>query len=324
MKAIRVHEFGPPEVMKLEELPTPSPAVGQVLVRIHAAGVNPVDTYIRSGAYALKPQLPFTPGSDAGGVVEAIGSDVTSIRVGDRVWIGGTAAGNSLGAYATHALCFPRQVQPLPDNVTFQQGAGVHVPYTTAYRALFHRGSVRPGQSVFIHGATGGVGIAATQLAVARGAIVIGTGGTERGREVVKEQGAAHVLDHRRDGYLDELMRLTGGNGPDVILEMLANVNLDKDLAVLARYGTVVVVGNRGRVEIDPRQTMGKESNIHGVQLWGAGEAAVADAHAAIVAGLRNSTLRPIVGEELPLADAPRAHVKVMESGRVGKIVLMC
>src|SRR5438045_1793721 len=232
MKAIRVPDFGDPNVMKLEELPTPRPGAGQVLVRIHAAGVNPVDTYIRAGWYPNKPALPYTPGADAAGVVEAIGEGVANIGVGDRVWIGGSVAGTNVGAYASHALCTSEQVNPLPENVSFSQGAGVHVPYTTAYRALFHRGNVRAAKTVLIHGATGGVGLAAVQFAVAAGAVVIGSGGTDRGRALVKEQGANHVFDHKQPGYLDEVMKLTGGKGVDVIIEMLANVNLPKDLEI--------------------------------------------------------------------------------------------
>jgi NADPH2:quinone reductase len=321
MKCIRVHQFGGPEVMKLEDAPDPVPGSAQVLVWIRAAGVNPVDTYIRSGAYAAKPALPYTPGSDAGGTIQAIGTEVKDWKVGDRVYTERIATG--FGSYATHCLAEQNHVHRLPENVTFQQGAAVNVPYGTAYRALFHRAQARPGETVLIHGATGGVGIAAVQLAVAHGCVVFGTGGSERGRELVRQQGARYVLDHRAPGYLDELMQLTGVAGVNVIIEMLANVNLDKDLGVLAKFGRVVIVGNRGRVEIDPRQTMGKESSILGMNLWAAGEAAVTEAHRAVVAGLSNGTLRPIVDREYPLEEASRAHEDVMTDGAVGKIVLV-
>ncbi len=319
MKAILVHEFGPPEVMRLEDAPDPQPGSGEVLVRVKAAGVNPVDTYVRTGAYASKPSLPYTPGSDAAGVVESTGAGVTRVTAGDRVYVHGTLS----GAYAEFALCKESQVWPLPDGVSFEQGAAVGVPYATAYRALFQRAHAAPSETVLIHGASGGVGVAGTQLARAAGMTVIGTAGSERGLQLVKEQGAHHALNHRSSGYLDELMSLTGGRGVDVILEMLANVNLDKDLNVLAKHGRAVIVGNHGTVEINPRSAMSRDANILGMTLFNATEQDLKGIHAALVAGLANRSLRPVVGQSLPLADAARAHHAVMESGAYGKIVLV-
>jgi NADPH2:quinone reductase len=317
MKAIRVHEFGPPEVMKLEDVPDPTPSPGQVVVRVHAAGVNPVETYIRSGVYALKPPLPYTPGGDAAGVVAAVGDQVTGFKAGDRVYTAGTIS----GAYAQLALCNVGQVYPLPADVSFARGAGLHVPYATAYRALYQRAKAHAGQTVLVHGASGAVGLAAVQFAVAAGLTVIGTGGTERGRQLVREQGAAHVLDHRAPEYLDQLMKLTDGRGVDVILEMLANVNLGKDLTVLAKGGCIVVIGCRGEVQINPRLLMRAEGAILGVMAGTPEE--YAQSHAAIGAGLRAGTLRPVVGRELSLAEAPRAHHEIIESTAYGKIVLV-
>src|SRR5581483_3165929 len=294
MKAIRVREFGPPEVMKLEEVADLTPGAGQVLVRVKAAGVNPVDTYIRSGTYALKPSLPYTPGMDGAGTVEAVGPGVSGVQPGDRVYIAGSAS----GTYAELALCEPWQVQPLPERVTFAQGAAVYVAYATAYRALFIRARAQAGETVLVHGASGGVGIAAVQIARAAGLKVIGTGGSEKGRRLVAEQGAHHVLDHRAAGYLDDVMKLTEGRGVDLVLEMLANVNLGKDLTLLARGGRVVVIGSRGTVEIDPRATMSREASILGMTLLNASRQELASIHAAIVAGLENGTLNPVVGRE--------------------------
>ena len=317
MKAIRVHEFGGPEVLRLEEVPEPRPGAGQVLVRVRAAGINPVDTYIRGGGHAVRPQLPYTPGLDAAGTVEAEG--VTRVRVGDRVY----TAGSLSGTYAELALCDESQVHPLPERVSFAQGAGVSTPYATAYRALFQRAQGRPGETVFVHGASGGVGTAAVQIARAAGFTVIGTGGTEEGRRLVAEQGAQHVLDHHAPDYLDELTKLTGGRGPDVILEMLANVNLNKDLGVVAKGGRVVVIGSRGEVTINPRLAMARDAAVLGMMLFNATPQELASAHAAIVAGLEAGTLRPVVGRELPLSDAARAHEEVLKPGAYGKIVLI-
>jgi NADPH2:quinone reductase len=319
MKAIRVHETGGPEVMKLEEVPDLKPGPGQVVVRVKAAGVNPVDTYIRAGAHAQKPPLPFTPGVDAAGDVEAVGEGVTRVAVGDRVYTSGTLT----GTYAEQALCHESQAQPLPDNLSYAQGAAVNVPYATAYRGLFQRARAVPGETVLVHGASGGVGIAGVQLARAAGMKVIGTGGTDKGRDLVKENGAHHVLDHRAPDYFDQLKALTSGRGVDVILEMLANVNLARDLTALAQSGRVVVIGNRGTIEINPRDAIGRDADILGMSFFNASEQERAGIHAALFAGLENGTLRPVIGREMPLADAPRAHAAVMEPGAYGKIVLI-
>ena len=319
MKAIRAHAFGGPEVMQLEDAPDLSAGPRQVVVRVNAVGVNPVDAYIRSGQYPSKPSLPYTPGMDAAGVVESIGDDVTSAAVGDSVYV----AGSISGTYAQQALCRESQVHRLPPQITFEQGAAIGVPYATAYRALFQRASAQEGEVVLVHGATGGVGTAAVQLARAAGLIVIATGGTERGRSKVAEQGANHVLDHHTPDYLEQVIAITGGSGVDVILEMLANVNLDKDLGVLAKRGRVAVIGSRGKVEIDPRATMARDSSILGMSLMNASEEELAAIHAALVAGLENGTLKPIVGKEMALAEAARAHEAVMQPGAFGKIVLI-
>jgi NADPH2:quinone reductase len=319
MKAIRVREFGNPEVMQVEEVPDLRPGPGQVVVRVKAAGVNPVDNYIRSGTYARKPALPYTPGTDAAGVVEAVGEGVLGVKVGDRVYTAGTLS----GAYAEQALCEESQVHPLPQNASFAQGAAVHVPYATAYRALFQIAKAAPAEWVLVHGASGGVGTAAVQLARAAGLKVIGTAGSQKGRGLVAAQGAHHVLDHRSAGYLEQALTLTGGRGVDLILEMLANVNLGQDLRFLARNGRVVVIGSRGTAEINPRDAMGRDAAIFAMTLFNVSEHDMASIHAGLVAGLENGALRPVVGQQFPLADAPRAHQAVMEPGAYGKIVLV-
>lgn len=318
MKAIRVHEFGGPETLRLEESADPQPGPGQVLVTVKAIGVNPVDTYIRSGGYGKRP-LPYTPGSDAAGTVDAVGEGVATVQPGDRVYLAGTIT----GAYAEKALCKASQVRPLPPRLSFAQGGGVHVPYYTAYYGLYDRAKARPGETLLVHGASGGVGLAAVQIARATGLTVLGTAGSEQGRRLVAGLGAHHVLDHTQEGYGDEIKALTGGQGVDVILEMLANVNLAKDLGLVAQNGRVVVIGSRGPVEIDPRLTMVKNATVLGMSLANATEGETARLHAAVGAGLANGTLTPIIAQEIPMADAPRAHEAVMASGARGKIVLI-
>jgi len=319
MKAIQVHEFGGPEVLKLQEIPTPQPAAGQVLVRIHAAGVNPYDTYMRAGTYAVKPQLPYTPGSDAAGTIEAVGSGVTKVKKGDRVYTAKTVS----GAYAEYALALESQVHPLPAKISFTQGAGVWVPYGTAYHALYHSAQAHARETVLIHGASGGVGTAAIQIGRAMGLTVFGTAGSQKGLDLVTREGAHHAFDHSKAGYTDQILQATGGKGVDIILEMLANVNLANDLKLLALNGRVIIIGNRGEITINPRDLMARRSSARGFTLWAITPEEEADIHAGLIAGMENGTLRPVVGKELPLAEAARAHKEILEPGAHGKIALV-
>jgi NADPH:quinone reductase len=319
MKAIRVQVFDAPEVMHFQEVPDLHPGPEQVVVRVHAAGVNPVDAYMRSGDYAVKAPLPYTPGSDAAGVIDSVGAGVKTVKVGERVFTTGTIT----GSYAEQTLCHESQVHPLPQHLSFAQGAGVHVPYGAAYRGLFQRARAIPGDWVLVHGATGGVGIAAVQLARAAGMKVVGTGGTERGRDLIRAQGAHNALDHHLPDYLKQAVDLTGGRGFDVIVEMLANVNLGKDLPVLAQGGRVVIIGSRGPVEINPRDAMGREAAVLGMMLFNTPPKEAQSMYAALVAGLENKTLHPVIGREIPMEKAPEAHRAVLEPGAYGKIVLI-
>lgn len=319
MKGIRVHTFGPPEVMTLERMEDLSPGPGEVVVALKAAGVNPVDTYIRSGVFQPDLKLPYTPGFDAAGVISAVGEGVKHRTLNQRVYL----ASLSSGSYAEQVLCREFDTHPLPDGISFSQGAAIGVPYGAAYRSLFQRAHTLAGETVLVHGASGGVGLAAVQLARAAGIRVIGTAGSAEGCDLVLSQGAHQVLNHKEPGYLDALRQLTCHRGVDVILEMLANVNLDQDLLALATGGRVVIIGSRGRVEIDPRYTMMHEAAILGMIVFNASEKERKSMHAAFVSGLENGTLRPVVSRELPLADAAAAHHAVMETSTLGKIVLI-
>jgi NADPH2:quinone reductase len=319
MKAIVVHEFGLPEVMKLEEIPTPKPGPGQAVVRIHAAGVNPFDTYMRAGTYAIKPQLPYVPGGEGAGVVDSVGDGVTKFKPGDRVYVGHPVS----GTYAQYCLALESQLHRLPERTTYSQGAGVYVACGTAYHALYHHAGTHASETALIHGASGGVGIAGVQIAHAMGMTVIGTAGTDKGLELVRREGAHFVFNHRTAGYTDAILKATDGRGVDVVLEMLANVNLAADLKLLARFGRVIVIGSRGDISITPRDLMARASSVRGFVLWGISEADEADVHAGLFAGLDNGTVRPVVGKELPLAEAVRAHKEIMEHGALGKVVLI-
>jgi NADPH2:quinone reductase len=319
MKAIRVHEFGGPSVLKLESVPDPVAGTGQVVVNVKAAGINPVDTYIRAGTYARKPSLPHTPGTDCGGVIESVGSGVTQVKAGDRVYTSGTLT----GSYAEKALCEATRVHLLPERVSFAQAAGVYVPYATAYQSLVHLAKGRANETLLVHGASGGVGTASVQIGRAIGMTVIGTAGSDRGRQHVREQGAHHVLDHHATDFAERVAKLTNGKGPDVVLEMLANVNLAKDLQIVGLRGRIVVIGNRGTIEINPRDGMARDATVQGMLLFNATEEELGRIHAALYAGMENGSLHPVVGREFRLEDAPQAHEAVMTAGALGKIVLI-
>jgi len=318
MKAIRVHDFGPPAVMKIEDVADPQPGPKELVVTVRAAGVNPVDTYIRAGTYAKKPSLPYTPGYDAAGIVESVGTDVQRFKAGDRVYLNH----NISGAYAQKTLCSEESAFPLPERLSFAQGAGVWIPYATAHYALFEAAKARPGETLLVHGASGGVGSAAVQTARASGMRVIGTAGTDQGQRMVEQQGAL-ALSHHDPKYVDRIVEATEGRGPDVILEMLANVNLAKDLAMIARRGRIVVIGNRGTIEINPRDAMSKGAAILGMLLLNSTPEEIRRIGAALASGLEVGTLSPIVGKELPLSAAPQAHEAVLAPGALGKIVLI-
>lgn len=323
MKAIRAHAFGGPEVLQLDDVDDPTPGPGDVVIDVKAAGVNPADTYMRGGAYAIVPDLPYTPGGDAAGVISAVGDGVTNYKVGDRVFAGVAMGFSMQGCYAEKVLRKANDVLALPDSVGFTQGAALGVPYATAHYGLFARGGSKAGETVFIHGASGAVGTAAIQLAKRADMTVIGSGGTDRGRKLILDEGADHAVDHTATGYLDEIKALTGGKGPDIILEMLANVNLAADLDLVAKYGRIIVIGNRGEITINPRMTMMKDLDVRGLALFNGTRAQMEAIMTDLLAGLADGSLRPVVGREMALVDAGKSHEAVLEPGAFGKIVLL-
>lgn len=317
MKAIQVKQFGEPEVMQLAEVETPSPKDDEILVKVEAAGVNPVDTYIRSGVYAALPDLPYTPGSDISGTIVSTGKAVTTFQAGDRVYSSGTVS----GGYADYAVCLESQIFALPANVDFVAGAAIGVPAATAYRALFIRGEAQSGEKLLIHGASGSVGYAAVRLAKAAGMEVYGTASTMEGLKHLEKAGVSGSYNHGQSAYVDR-MKEDHPAGFDLILEMLANKNLEHDLELLATGGRVVVIGNRGRIEIDPRVAMKKEADIRGLILFNSSVEQRRKTHAALFAAMESGAYSPLVSKEMSLQDAVDAHKLVMENGNCGKIIL--
>ncbi|GFN96991.1 quinone oxidoreductase [Plakobranchus ocellatus] len=310
--------FGGVENLKLEtNVPIPIPGKKEVLIRVSASGVNPVDTYIRSGAYAARPNLPYTPGSDAAGIVEDVGSEVNKFKKGDRVFTLRSVS----GAYAEYATAEDKFVSHLSEKLSFAQGAAIGVPYYTAAKAIHIRARAKPGETMLIHGASGAVGIAAIQIGKAMGLRVVGTAGTKEGMNLVEKTGADLVFNHREEGYVQAIQAAIGN--PDLILEMLSNVNLQKDLEMVAARGKIMVIGCRGPIEINPRLMMGKESSVMGVMLMCASDAEFQEMHSLLSAGQQVGWLDPKVSKVYPLGDAGTAHHDVINNqGTLGKLVL--
>lgn len=318
MKAIVVREFGQPEVMQIEDVDLPALTETQVLVKVHAAGVNPVDTYLRTGIHAHAPKLPYTPGKDGAGVVEAVGSAVKDFKPGDRIY----TAGSISGTYAEYSICDESHLGSLPDNVSFEEGAGIWTPYATSYRALFQKARGAQGETVLVHGASGCVGIAAIQWAKHAGLKVIGTASSDEGKKVALDAGADAVFDHSDEDHFSEIHESTERKGVDIIIEMLANVNLERDFEALGMFGRIVVVGNRGSIMFTPRQAMTKDATIYGMSLFNAPREKLTEIRSAIFDGLEKGYLKPPIGKTFPLAEAPTAHHEIIENKAHGKLVL--
>ncbi len=318
MKGILVSEYGPPEVMQYLDLPTPEPDDSQLLIRVHAIGINPVETYQREGSQGYTPELPFIPGRNASGVITAIGKQVQGFTIGERVFCSSTIT----GAYAECALCRPDQTHPLPDQLSFSQGAALGTTYVTAYIALYIRGKAVSGETVLIHGASGGVGTAAVQMAATAGMNVIATAGTEQAKAMLLREGAKFVVDHSDPAHFQHILDHLG-HGMDLILEMLANKNLEEDLSLVNNYGRIVIIGSRGQIPITPRKLMVKNAAIIGMLPGKDSSDEFAQAYSYINIGLRKGFLRPVIGQEFNLQEASLAHHLVRESHAYGKIVLI-
>ena len=316
MKAIIVQDYGEPDVLQLETVADPTPQAGEVVVRLRAAGVNPVETYQRAGTPPYNGPLPFTPGSDGAGEIVALGAGVDGWTMGDRVYI---YAPRGNGTYAEMIACKSEQVYRLPGNVSFEAGAAMGVPYATAHRALFGKAGAKSGEVVFIHGASGGVGTAAIQLANRAGLSVAGSASDE---DFIERVGAKYTFNHNVEGYMSDALGATCGRGFDIVLEMLANENLGADAEVVAPFGRVVIVGNRGQVTVNPRDWMMRDLTVMGMTLFNVSPAQLQEIHADLVEGLASGKLAPIIGETFALADAGKAQIAVMSGDSHGKIVL--
>jgi NADPH:quinone reductase-like Zn-dependent oxidoreductase len=323
VKAVRIHEYGGPEVLVYEDAPKPEAGEGRVLVRVEAASVNPVDVAVREDRFPTPKQPPKILGSDGAGVVEAVGPGVDDIVPGEEVFFSGLGIGSE-GSYAEYAVITEAQAVTKPPELSFAEAAAIGMTFPAAYYGLVTRGEVHEGETVLIQGGAGGVGTAAIQLAKARGARVLTTVTGERARQVVRELGADAVVDFMEQDVEAEIERLTDGRGPDLIHEMVISENLPADVRMVAKGGRIVCTGQGprpdGSVPISP--AIAKDVTLLFMNLANAGRAGIAAIAGELAALAAEGALRPVIGETLPLSEARRAH-ELLEGEHVGKIVLL-
>jgi NADPH2:quinone reductase len=323
MKAVRIHEYGGPEVLVYEEVPVPEPKADQVLVRVAAATVNPIDVAVREDRFPTPKQPPKTIGSDGAGVVEKVGAGVTAVKQGDRVFFSGLGVGSE-GSYAEYAVIHETQAVPAPKGLTLAEAAALGMVFPTAYYALVRRGAVEAGESVLVQGAAGGVGSAAVQIAAALGARVVGTVAGADQAELVRSLGAADVIDFKAEDVVARGLELTEGKGFDLIHELVISVNLPHDVKLVAKGGRIVCTGQGPGPEasVPIGEALAKDASLLFMSLNNAGRAGVAAIAAEIGAMAAAGKVRPVIGETLPLADARKAH-ELLEGRHLGKIVLV-
>jgi NADPH:quinone reductase-like Zn-dependent oxidoreductase len=322
MKAIHVHEFGGPEVMKFEEAEDLTGGPGQILVEVRAAGVNPVDTTFRSGAHPLSKslKLPWTPGIDAAGEVIEVGAGVEGFEVGDRVF--GAAM---TGSYAEKAALNGLRTAHIPSNLSFEDCASFPVVLYTAFYAVVVKAGIQPGQTFLIHAGAGGVGSMAIQIAKASGARVITTVSSKEKADVAASLGADIIVNYRDEDFADRCAAETGGRGVDAVIEMVAADNFDGSCRALKKGGTMVLLGSgtgknpTGSVNYPPFYS--KDIDVRGMSLFNA-DSVFPDMLRQVNHLLEAGKVRPLLGEVIPIAEAARAH-EVLMTGKVpGKIVL--
>lgn len=322
MKAIMIRDFGNEDVLNVSTVPRKTNTPEEILIRVEAAGINPVDTYLREGFFAQLPPLPLILGKEVAGTVAAIGSNVThnpyNLKVGDRVYC---MLPNN-GGYAQYVASIPENVIPLPDKLTYSQGACLYVTYYTAYRALILRAKMKRNETVLIHGASGGVGTAAIQLAKHYGAFVAATAGSDAGIELCKSLGADYTINHRRDDHLQVAKRELGDRGFDIIFENVAHVFLGEDGHVLAPEGRIAIVGCKGSIEIAPRTLMVSEGAMIGVSLFLMTPENMDECTRVILQGIEDGWIKPVIEKEYTFHEARQAHHDMQKkSGKLGKLV---
>lgn len=322
MKSIVVSQFGRADQLKYEDIELPRLKDNQVQVKLTYAGINPVETYIRTGEYAFKPDLPWTPGFDGAGVVEEVGANITRFKDGDRVFVAALIHNGNSGTYSEKVVVDEMCVEPLED-VSFEKGASLGLNALAAYRATITKGRVSKEDVVLINGASGGVGMIALQLAKIEGATVIATASHEEDQKRLLELGADHVMNHLSNLTKDQVDQFKDKFEPTLIIETLANKNLELDLEVAKSHARIVLIGSKGTIEVTPRFIMGKELQVLGMSIWDTTKKEHRDSLSHLGKLLRAEKIDPIVGKVFDLNDASKAH-QAIEEGKTefGKILL--
>jgi NADPH2:quinone reductase len=323
VKAVRIHEYGGPEVLVYEEVPTPEPGPAQILVRVEAATVNPIDVAVRENRFPTPKAPPKTLGSDGAGVVEQVGGDISSVKPGDSVFFSGLGVGSE-GSYADYALIAEAQAVPIPQGLTFADAAALGMAFPAAYYGLVTRGAVQAGETVLVQGAAGGVGSASVQLAVALGARVIGTVKGAAEAELVRGLGAEATIDYQSEDVVARALELTGGKGPDLVHELVVSINLPADVRLLATGGRIVCTGQGPLPEasVPLGDAIAKDATLLFMNLNNAKRAGVAAIAREVAQMAAEGRVKPVIGEKLPLAEARRAH-ELLAGEHLGKIVLL-
>ncbi len=323
MKAVRIHEYGGPEVLAYEEVDPPVPTAKQVLVEVRAAAVNPVDAAIREGLFVTPIPPPRIIGSDGAGVVAEVGREVTDVRPGDEVLFTGLGVG-SQGSYAELAVVADVQAVPKPASLSFEEAAALGLVFPTALYALHRRARVQEGETVLVQGAGGGVGSAAVQLARAAGAIPIATVRRAADVEPVLQLGADSVVDLSTQDLREQVLALTGDRGVDVIIEVADDDNLASDLGVIAKGGRIVCVGQgtNPTAEVPFGPASQRDAGLLFMSSANAGRAGMAQMLREIGVMIEEGNVRPVVGVTMPLKEARAAH-ELLAKRHFGKIVLV-
>lgn len=323
MKAVRIHEYGGPEVLLYEEVPKPEPGPAQILVKVAAATVNPVDVAVREDRFPTPRQPPKILGSDGAGVVEQTGAEVTSVEIGERVAFSGLGIGSE-GSYAEYAVIAETQVVHLPEELSFTDAAAIGMAFPAAYYALVTRGALREGETVLVQGAAGGVGSASVQLARALGARVLATASGPDAADLVLSLGAEAVIDFRTEDVPERVLELTGGRGVDLIHELVLSTNLPMDIGMVAKGGRIVGTGQGPGPDatVPIGAAIAKDASVLFMNLNNAGRAGVAAIATEVADMVVAGKVRPVIGAELPLAEARRAH-EMLARSHLGKIVLL-
>ncbi len=321
MKAIRVHSPGGPEALRYEDIPQPSPAAGQVLVKVEASGVNYVDVYQRSGQY--KVQMPFTLGQEAAGVISGVGSGVTGVNVGDRV-----AYTGALGAYAEYAVVPADRVVQLPDGVGTRQGAAAMLQGMTAHYLASTTYPLKPGDTCLVHAAAGGVGLLLVQIAKLRGARVIGTVSTREKAALAKRMGADEVILYTAQDFEAEVKRITNGRGLQVVYDSVGKTTFEKGLNCLAPRGMMVLYGqSSGPLGPFDAQVLSQKGSLFLTRPtlghYIATRAELLERAGEVLGWIKSGKLKLEIGHEFPLARAAEAHRALEGRKTTGKVLLI-